>query len=107
MGFDQDKKLLLAALITGEFLLEARESQDLKNLLASDQDFTLQSAYDIVNATRGNQARLDYHHQDPSQPIWILRPNWNRERWYVKCYIDCHTDLVYFVSFHRSEERSQ
>jgi len=106
VGFERDKRTILAVLLAGEYLLETREAQALKNLLASDQDITSQVAYDIVNATRGNQARQDCHHQDPNQPIWILRPTWNKERWYVKCYIDCQTDLVYFVSFHRSEERS-
>lgn len=106
VGFEQEKKRFLAALAAQDYLVETRGAQQLKNWLISDKELSSGEAFDIVNATRGNQARLEQHHQDPNQPIWILRPAWNLRRWYIKCYVDQQTDIVYFLSFHPSEEHS-
>ena len=103
MGFNDDKRRILEALLAGVFVHESRDSKELKNLLSCEPNFN-QAAYDIVKATRGNQAKSDKHHMDQEQPIWILKPVCNNLRWYVKCYIDRQTEMVCFISFHHSEE---
>lgn len=102
MGFRQAKSRLLTALGSGELTHESRSVQQLKNLLSTDE-LSLTEAIRIVSATRGGQADCNPHHFAPEIEVWIFKPVFEGQGWYVKFYD--YDDQVVIISIHLQEDQ--
>jgi hypothetical protein len=108
MGFREAKRDFLEALKNGRVSHESRAGQDDKNWILSGQ-IDHEEAADIVNATRGNQAGSSPHHLSPDIEVWIFKPTYKGDRWYVKGYLkgsDFQLVELRLLSFHPSERDS-
>ena len=108
MGFREAKRDFLEALKNGRVSHEIRAGQDDKNWILSGQ-IDHEEAPDIVNATRGNQAGSSPHHLSPDIEVWIFKPTYKGDRWYVKGYLkgsDFQLVELRLLSFHPSERDS-
>lgn len=92
--FSQAKAHAAKALREGRIQHEAREAQTQKNLLATGGIDT-EEALQLIQATRGQQAKCSPHHADASIQVWVFRP----QDWYIKFYL---LDQCIFISFHRN-----
>jgi len=99
MGFREDRQAILEALQQGAYAFELRGVPG-RNLFQSG---TVSAAFvvDAIKSTRGPQARSDVHHQRPDVTVWIMKPTYQGQRWYIKCYLDGGT--AWFVSVHPAE----
>ena len=94
MGFEHAKRQILDALRAGAVEHDVRGEG--KNLLALGLvDVT--AAIELIERTRGQEARASAHHADPSVEVWVFRPR----GWYIKFY---HRRVWRFASFHREGE---
>ena len=94
MGFDDAKRQVVEALRAGKVEHDTREPG--KNLLALGL-VDVPTAVELVERTRGNEARSSPHHFDPSLEVWVFRPR----GWYIKFY---YRRVWRFASFHREGE---
>jgi hypothetical protein len=94
MEFKQVKACLVQAIKSGNWEAEGR-AEGSKNLL---KDIGAELACSIVNATRGTQAESSSHHF-LAVTVWIFKPIYKGEKWYVKFYFAKGT---FVVSFHPS-----
>ncbi|HTV87354.1 MAG TPA: hypothetical protein VME63_18310 [Dyella sp.] len=92
MGFNGIKKKVISNLLTGNFVHEARNDIDVKNLLSANQ-ISIQQAVEILKKCRGNEHTQSPHHLDSSVSVNIIKS----QGWYIKFYFD--SDTV-FISFH-------
>ena len=98
MGFKSDKNRILADLSDLNFDSQAREAE--KNHLASGF-LSAEEAAEIVKSTSGLNHRNEPHAQARSIQVWIMEPEVNGVRWYIKGYFT--GDQTWFISFHPSE----
>ena len=97
MGFKDDKQAILEMLRQGLHLHETRAFQAEKNWLSTG-DITQEKAWEIVSKVSGRLAESSPHHAVSSIKTWIFKPEWEGQRWYIKCYLDEGT--LTFISFH-------
>jgi hypothetical protein len=100
VSFRKVKRLLVAALESGDFGHEPRDVQEERNLLAvGEVSATLVAS--IVRRTRGQDHRLSPHHADASVDVHIFNPTVDGERWYIKAYLSPDESAM-FISVHKS-----
>ena len=99
MGFKEDKQTILAALLSGSYLHEPRMFQAEKNWLSTG-DLTKEQALEVLSKVVGREAEFSLHHFDANLKVWVFKPEWGNQRWYIKCYMDDGT--LTFISFHPS-----
>jgi len=98
MGFSSDKKQILEDLQSLNFDHQARTGRDEEeNLLAAGLVST-EEALEIVMCTKGHQHENKRHHQVAFPQVWILKPVFKEECWYVKGYF--LGNQTWFISFH-------
>lgn len=105
MGFREAKRDFVDALKDGRVSHESRAGQDEKNWILSGR-LDLEEAADIVSATRGNQASSSPHHLSPDIEVWVLKPTYGGDRWYVKGHLkgdDFQLVELRLLSFHPTE----
>jgi hypothetical protein len=95
MGYEDAKRRILEALVQGAVKHEKRNQETEKNWLFA-RKVSLTRAYEIVAATRGQQAQSSPHHWDSEVEVWVFQPS----DWYIKFYFSGET--CWFVSFHKS-----
>lgn len=108
MGFRDAKRDFIEALKDGRISHETRSGQADKNWIFSGR-LDLAEAADIVAATRGNQASSSPNHLNPDVEVWIFKPTYKGDCWYVKGYLkDEEFQIVELrlLSFHPSERDS-
>ncbi len=109
MGFKDAKKIFLTAIERDAVVHDYRHSDDknwlARNLISSEQ------AVRILSQARGQDTPSPSpHHFLPGVDIWVFKPLYQNERWYVKGYcIDGELHLVelHLISFHPSERSGQ
>ncbi|MCA9791031.1 MAG: hypothetical protein KC910_04520 [Candidatus Eremiobacteraeota bacterium] len=103
MGFKDDKGKILEDLGTLNFDHQGRSGRtEEENLLAAGL-LTPEEAIEIVKCTLGTQHENQAHHQVGYPPIWILKPTFQGETWYVKGYF--LAEQTWFISFHPSKSK--
>ncbi len=95
MEFKRAKSELIQAIHAETYLIEYRSDRG-KNLLPS---MDRETAAEIVGRTKGNQASSSAHHEAPALTVWVFKPEFQGESWYVKFYFTANTVVI---SFHRS-----
>jgi hypothetical protein len=104
MGFKDAKRKFLQALKDGEIQHESREWG--KNWLAEEQ-ISLDEAISIFSQARGQDSPdSTRHHFDPDVEVWVFKPRYHGERWYIKGYLlegELHILELHLISFHPSE----
>ena len=104
MGFKDAKQKFLQALKSGEIQHESRDWG--KNWLAEDR-ISLEEAISILSQARGQDSpNPTRHHFEPDIEVWIFKPRYNNERWYIKGYWlegELHILELHLISFHPSE----
>lgn len=105
MGFKDAKRIFISAIAADEVQHERRTAWG-KNWLA-DKQLSNEQAASIVSQTRGQDASPPTpHHYLPGVEVWVFKPLYNNERWYVKGYWtedELHLVELYLISFHPSE----
>ena len=105
MGFKNAKKKFIEALKSGDIHHEARLAWG-KNWIA-EKRISEEEAISIISQARGQDSpEPTPHHFDPSVEVWIFKPLYKNERWYVKGYWyeeELHIVELYFISFHPSQ----
>lgn len=101
MGFRDDKIRILDALQSLNFDHQARtgKNEDENHLAAGL--LSVERAFEIVSATSGRQHENRDHHQVSYPKVWILKPVFQGEVWYIKGYFI--GELTWFISFHPSK----
>lgn len=94
MGFKEAKRLVLAALGNGSFLIESRTNIATKNLLAMGI-VSATDLIDIIGKCNGSHHSCSPHHADASIDVHVLL----RDGWYIKFYV-VEPDVV-FISVHK------
>ncbi len=105
MGFKRAKQNFLEAFRDGRVVHETRASQAEKNWVSSGE-VSLERAHEILSCARGQDGRSDRHDLDDSLEVWIFKPLWQAQRWYVKGFLldgEIHLVELHLISFHPSE----
>ena len=92
----------MEALACGRLEHETRSAQDEKNWIVSGR-ISLEDACSIVAATRGTDAQVVAHHFDPDIELWVFKPQYERQRWYIKGYLvgdEIHLIELRLMSLH-------
>jgi hypothetical protein len=100
LGFREAKFGLIAALEGGDYVHEAREAQNEKNLLAVGE-VTRAFVIGLLRRTKSDDYGSSPHHADASVEVHVFRPMAGAVRWYVKAYFAPDASAV-FISVHRS-----
>lgn len=108
MGFKDAKQLFISAIRADEVQHEHRSAWG-KNWLA-DKRISNDEAADIVAQARGQDTPPPTpHHFLANVEVWVFKPLYNNERWYVKGYWigdELHLVELFLISFHPSESPS-
>lgn len=93
-GYTAAKRKVLAALASGRYLHEARDSIEIKNKLATGE-ISPDEIAEIIRRSTGKHHSMSAHHADPTITVHVIA----RNEWYIKFYfIDPET---WFISVHR------
>lgn len=105
MGFKDAKRIFISAIEADRVQHEYRTAWD-KNWLA-DKRLSIEEAVSIVSQARGQDTQHPTpHHFIPGVEVWVFKPIYNNERWYVKGYWiedELHLVELYLISFHPFE----
>lgn len=94
MGFNDVKRQVIAALMAGTYLHEARDDIPVKNLLATHA-VAVDDIIAVLKQCRGQDHESSPHHQMPSIDVHVIRSS----GWYIKFYfIEPDT---WFISVHQ------
>lgn len=93
-GFKKARHAAIRALVAGDYMNEARQGIDVKNLLATGAISPLAVA-ELLRTSTGNHHRSSPHHADASITVHVVLVR----GWYVKFYV-LEPD-VWFISVHR------
>ena len=106
MGFKDAKEKFLQGLRDGVIQHESREWG--KNWVLEER-ISLEEAIDILSQARGQDCpKPTSHHFDSEIEVWVFKPRYNNDRWYVKGYWleeELHLLELYLISFHPSESK--
>jgi hypothetical protein len=103
MGFAAAKRAFLRALREGDFVHEAREVQEEKNLLAIGEVGPSFVARLILRSQAADHDE-SLHHAAPDVTVHVFRPTVDDERWHVKGYfLESEIGTATFISVHRAE----
>ena len=98
MGFKSDTEKILADLLNQNYDHQARTAE--KNHLAAGF-ISVEQASEIIKATPGRKHRNAQHDQSRSPQLWIMEPEIEGVRWYIKGYFA--EEQTWFISFHPTE----
>ncbi|MFA5506737.1 MAG: hypothetical protein WC314_27560 [Vulcanimicrobiota bacterium] len=108
MGFKVAKRIFISAIAADEVQHEHRSAWG-KNWLA-DKQISNEEAASIVFHARGQDTPPPTpHHFLPDVEVWVFKPLYKNERWYVKGYWiedELHLVELFLISFHPSETSS-
>ena len=98
-GLRKIRRLVVEKLIDGRIQHEPDRSGNIdeKNLLLVGK-ITVEEVIELIYATKGFQYELSKHHTLPVIDVHIFKPEKNRIKWYIKCYL-VEPDLI-FISVH-------
>lgn len=96
-GFNAIKHRVIHCLLEGRILHEARNTIDIKNLLATG-DITAIEVAEILKKTKGTEHETSPHHLDSCVMVHIVKTRYARRNWYIKWYF-LEPDAV-FISVH-------
>lgn len=103
MGFNDAKRRVVAALISGNFQHQAREDINVKNLLQAGE-VGAETVAELLKSARGNQHRTSPHHQVSGIDVHVVR----LRDWYIKWYFLPNRaggdDVAIFISVHPSKD---
>ena len=102
MGFKAAKKAVVTALREGNFLHEARDALNEKNLLAVG-DIEPEDVAKLVLRTAAKDYSETPHHADGLVAVHTFKPTVSRKRWYIKAYFLDGEETARFISIHRTE----
>jgi hypothetical protein len=109
LGFNLARTKTITALLSGPqyIIIERREAQGRKNLLASGE-VTPEDVVTLLRCCRGarDQYRETPHHRDPEIPVHEFKPVRHGVRWYIKVYFFEGTrelEPAIFISVHTSD----
>lgn len=91
----------MAALESGDFQHERRDTLSEKNLLAVG-DVTETEVVKLLRRTRGDQYSSSGHDWDPGTTVHLFKPEVDGQRWYIKAYfLDPAEKSAMFISVHK------
>lgn len=103
MGYREAKAAVVRALRKGDYVHEAREALQEKNLLAVGA-IDAETVVRLVLKTSSARYDVSRHHADRDVQVHTFRPIVDGEGWYVKVYfLDGQEGTATFISVHRSE----
>jgi hypothetical protein len=101
VGLNAVRAALIAAVESGEFQHEMRDSLSEKNLLAIGE-VTEAEVIQMLWRTKGDQYSSSRHDWDADTLVHVFRPEMDGERWYIKAYfLDPRDQSAMFISVHK------
>ena len=105
MGFNDVKRRVIACLDAFAFESEARDAMSENNLLAKGQ-ISAEGVKRLINRCSGAQYIARPMSEDPGTMKHEMKPVVDGEQWFIRFYfVTVRTDVVMFISVHRSRYR--
>ena len=93
---------LIAALEGGDYIAQPREDEPSKNLLATG-DVEASEVVEMLKACRGEYFDSDVLHGESETMVYIFKPMYQGDRWYIKGYFveqPATGEIAVFISVH-------